>query len=323
MSKPILINQIRNTMAFLHYARSTEKSYIGWIVRCLKFYKYKTHPKDLGELDIQRFLTHLAVERNVSVSTQKQALNAIAFLYKKVLKIDDLGSFSQFTRATKPRNLPVVLSTQEVDSVLGNLSGVHWLVGVIMYGGGLRLNEALSLRIKDVDFDRQTLNVRKGKGGKDRCTVLPRSLVEPLSTHLLFVHRQHQQDLAAGFGAVYLPHALARKYPPAETQWAWQYVFPATKISTDPRSKANRRHHLHDSAISKAMRRAVKKSGITKHATSHTLRHSFATHLLEAGYDIRTIQELLGHKDLSTTMIYTHVANRGTSVLSPADRMVA
>lgn len=322
MSKPILMEQVRNTMAFLHYSRRTEKSYVGWIVRYLRFYDFKTHPKDLHEIDIERFLTYLAKERNVSVSTQKQALNAIAFLYKKVLKIE-LAGFSSFTRATKPRNLPVVLSKREVDGVLGNLSGVHWLVGMIMYGGGLRLNEALSLRIKDIDFDRQTLNVRDGKGGKDRGTVLPQSLVEPLKTHLLFVHRQHQQDLAAGFGTVYLPNALARKYPSAASEWAWQYVFPATRISTDPRSKARRRHHLHDSAISKAMRRAVKKSGITKQATSHTLRHSFATHLLESGYDIRTIQELLGHKDISTTMIYTHVANRGTSVLSPADRLAA
>lgn len=322
MSKPILMEQIRNTMAFLHYSRKTEKSYIGWIVRYLRYYEYKTHPKDLGEIDIQRFLTHLARECNVSASTQRQALNAIVFLYKQVLKIE-LGDFSQFVRPKKPRRLPVVLSRQEVDSVLCGLSGVHWLVGMILYGGGLRLNEALSLRVKDIDFDRQTITVRDGKGGKDRVTVLPHSLVEPLRAHLLFVKQQHQRDLAAGFGTVYLPNALAKKYQSAASEWGWQYCFPATKISTDPRSKARRRHHLHDSAIQKAMRRAVKQSGITKQASSHTLRHSFATHLLEDSYDIRTIQELLGHKDVSTTMIYTHVANRGASVLSPADRRVA
>lgn len=322
MSKPVLIEQIRNTIAFLHYSRKTEKSYIGWIVRYLRFYDYKVHPKDLGELDIQRFLTHLATEGNVAAATQRQALNAIVFLYKKVLKIE-LGDFSQFTRPKKPRRLPVVLSRDEVDLVMQGLSGVHWLVAMLLYGAGLRLNEALSLRIKDVDFDRKTVSVRDGKGGKDRVSVLPLSLSQSLQAHLVFVKQQHQRDIAAGFGTVYLPNALAKKYPNSATEWKWQYVFPASTISTDPRSNARRRHHLHDTTIQKAVRRAVRKSGITKQASCHTLRHSFATHLLEDGYDIRTIQELLGHKDVSTTMIYTHVANRGTAVLSPADRVAA
>ncbi len=320
--KPRLMDLIREKMALLHYSRRTEKTYCQWIVRYLRFYEYKTHPKDLGELDIQRFLTYLAVDRNVSQSTQKQALNAIAFLYKRVLEIN-LGDFSRFKRSSKPRRLPVVLTRVEVDSVIENLAGIHWLVAIVMYGGGLRLNEALSLRVKDLDFERETITVRAGKGDKDRVTILPKSFVEPIKAHLLFVKQQHTRDLAGGFGTVYLPHALARKYPTAASEWGWQYIFPASRISTDPRSKARRRHHLHESAIQKAVKRAVRKSGVVKQASCHTFRHTFATLLLEDGYDIRTIQKLLGHKDVSTTMIYTHVASREISVISPADRVAA
>jgi len=307
-------------MAFRRYSPKTVKAYCGWIADYLRYYKMERHPKDMGEGEVERYLTYLAKDRKVAASTQKQALNAIVFLYKHVLKVE-LGDFSSFSRPSKPQRLPVVLSKNEVDLVLGCLRGIQWIIGTLLYGCGLRLSEVTRLRVQDIDFERMTLIVRSGKGGKDRITVLPRSVVEPLKAHLVFVKRQHDRDLAAGFGSVYLPGALDKKYPQAPYEWKWQYVFPASSLAVDKKSKVKRRHHLHDTAVQKAMRHAVIKSGIIKKASCHTLRHSFATHLLEDGYDIRTIQELLGHKDVSTTMVYTHVANRGTSVISPADRM--
>lgn len=321
MAEVKLMEQVRNVMAFRRYSRRTVKAYCSWIVDYLRYYKMEKHPRDLGESDIEMYLTHLAKERRLAASTQKQALNAVVFLYKRVLKIE-LGDFSSFCKSSKPKRLPVVLSLREVDLLLSAMRGEHWLVAMLLYGCGLRINEAVRLRVMDVDFDRETVMVRGGKGNKDRATVLPKSVVEPLKAHLVFVKRQHDVDLNNGVGSVYLPGALAKKYPSAQFEWKWQYVFPAKRISKDPRSGVLRRHHLLDSTIQKAVRAAVVQSGISKKASCHTLRHSFATHLLEAGYDIRTIQELLGHKDVSTTMIYTHVANRGTSVVSPAD-MVA
>lgn len=320
MTKPKLMDQIRNTMIFKRYSKRTIEAYCGWIVQYLRYYKMEIHPRDLGENDIEQFLTYLAKERKVAVATQKLALNSIVFLYKHVLKIE-LGDFSSFSRAAKPKRLPTVLSKGEVDAVLGELRGVYWIVGVLLYGCGLRLLEALRLRVQDIDFDRRVLMVRGGKGDKDRITVLPISVIDPLRAHLVFVKRQHERDIVNGLGSVFLPGALAKKYPAAAREWKWQYIFPASTISVDPLSKERSRHHIHETAMQKAMRQAVIRAGITKKASCHTLRHSFATHLIEDGYDIRTIQELLGHSDVSTTMIYTHVANRGTSVISPADRM--
>jgi integron integrase len=278
------------------------------------------HPRDMDESHIEQFLTSLAKERRVAVATQKLALNAIVFLYRHVIK-KELGDFSSFSRSAKPKRLPTVLSKKEVSSVLDELRGSYWIVGTLLYGCGMRLLEALRLRVQDVDFDRRVVMVRGGKGDKDRITVLPASVIDPLQAHLVFIKRQHDSDLSAGFGSVYLPGALDKKHPSAATEWKWQYIFPSSTLSVDPGSKIKRRHHLHDTAMQKAMRQAVMRAGITKKASCHTLRHSFATHLIEDGYDIRTVQELLGHSDVSTTMIYTHVANRGTSVISPADRM--
>ena len=273
----------------------------------------------MGPTAIESFLSDLAVRRQVAASTQNQALSAIVFLYREVLR-DDPGWIEGIVRAKQPQKLPVVLSEAEVQRLLARLQGVKWIMAALLYGSGLRLMECLRLRIKDVDLEMRQIMVSEGKGGKDRRTVLPERVIPALDAHIAQVRLLHQSDLASGFGSAYLPHALARKYPNAAREWAWQYLFPAAHRSIDPRSGAERRHHIDETVLQRAVKQAVRDAGIDKPASCHSLRHSFATHLLQAGYDIRTIQELLGHEQLSTTMIYTHVLNRGgRGVLSPFD----
>jgi len=297
-----------------------KRVYCEWIKRYVRFHKYR-HPLDMGAPEVEAFLSDLAVRRDVSASTQNQALAALLFLYKQVLK-QELPWLGEVVRAKKPARLPVVLSIDEVQRILARLEGEVGLVARLLYGGGMRLMEGVRLRVKDVDFARNEITIRDGKGQKDRVTVLPATLVAPLKQHLARVRSIHQQELAEGRGDVYLPAALSRKYPRAPWEWAWQYVFPTSGLSVDPRSQAVRRHHFDEKRIQRAFKRALNASGIAKAATPHTLRHSFATHLLESGQDIRTVQELLGHADVKTTMIYTHVLNRGgLAVLSPLDRM--
>ena len=296
----------------------TEKTYLGWVCRYLLFFDSRA-PCQLGPKDVAAFLEYLALERNVAASTQNQALNALVFLYDKVLgrPIGDLGAFR---RAKRPKRVPVVLSRDEVRRLLAELKGMHWLIGSLLYGTGTRLMEALRLRVQDVEFDRRLVVVRRGKGDKDRVVPLPDSLAEPMGRHLQAVRALHHRDLEAGFGETLLPDALARKYPSAPRQWRWQFVFPSGRLSRDPYSTTTRRHHLHETSVQKAVAAAARGAGITKRASCHTLRHSFATHLLESGYDIRTVQELLGHSDVATTQIYTHVLNRGgIAVRSPLD----
>ena len=313
-----LLDQVREKMRVKHYAYRTEKTYIFWIRRFI-FFHGKRHPKDMGAKEIEAFLTHLAVNRRVAASTQNQALNALIFLYKKVLHIDISDPINS-VRAKRPARLPVVLSKDQTLNVIELMTGEQQLVVKLLYGSGLRLMECLRLRVKDVDFSMSQILVRHGKGGKDRITMLPVNVVEPLSLHLKRVRALHKEDCDRGFGHVNLPGALARKYPSASRQWAWQYVFPSKSLCRDPRSGEIRRHHLHESAVRKSIKKAAKMAGIHKPIGCHTFRHSFATHLLEAGYDIRTVQELLGHKDVTTTMIYTHVLNRGgKAVKSPLD----
>lgn len=317
--KPRLLDQVRQQIRLRNYSIRTEAVYAEWVKRYIRFHKYR-HPAEMGAAEIEAFLTDLAVRRNVAGSTQNQALAALLFLYKEVLKIE-LPWLEGIVRAKKPKHLPVVLTREEVARVLAELSGVHWIVGNLLYGSGLRLLEALRLRVKDVEFARGEILVRDGKGQKDRVTMLPRLVVTPLRQHLEEVMRLHRQDLAEGFGRANLPFALARKYPNAAAEWGWQFVFPSGNRSRDPRSSGIFRHHLHEKTIQRAVREAVCRAGLIKPATPHTLRHSFATHLLESGQDIRTVQELLGHADVKTTMIYTHVLNRGGfGVLSPLDR---
>lgn len=318
--KPRLLDQVRDQIRLKHYSIRTERVYCEWIKRYVRFHNYR-HPMEMGAPDVEAFLSDLAVRRDVSASTQNQALAALLFLYKQVLK-QDLPWLSEVVRAKKPARLPVVLSISEVQQILGQLDGDVGLIARLLYGGGLRLMEGVRLRVKDVDFSRNEIIIRDGKGQKDRVTVMPTSLVSPLRQHIARVRAVHQCELAEGRGDVYLPDALARKYPGAPFEWAWQYVFPAAGLSVDPRSGSVRRHHLDEKRVQRAFKRAVKASGLAKLATPHTLRHSFATHLLESGQDIRTVQELLGHADVKTTMIYTHVLNRGgLAVLSPLDRM--
>jgi integron integrase len=314
-----LLDQVRARIRLKHYSIRTEQAYADWIKRFILFHG-KRHPVTLGASEVEAFLTHLAVERNVAAATQNQARSALLFLYKDVLGTE-LPWLDGVEHARAPARLPVVLTRDEVASVLRELKGTHALIGGLLYGSGIRIMECVRLRIKDVEFSRFEIVVRDGKGAKDRVTMLPRGVSAALRDHLHKVSALHQQDLAAGYGAVYLPHALQRKYPDAATAWGWQYVFPAQRRSSDPRSGIERRHHLGDHAFQRAMRQAVSDAGVAKPATPHTLRHSFATHLLESGYDIRTIQELLGHSDVSTTMIYTHILNRGgRAVVSPLDR---
>ncbi len=312
-----LLDQMRDALQAQHYSIRTENAYVDWARRFILFH-HKRHPKDMGNPEIEAFLTHLAVERKVAASTQTQALSALLFLYRSVLhkELDELV----ITRARKPEHLPTVLTKSEAQRVLNAMSGVPQLMAKLLYGSGLRALECLRLRVKDVDFEQRQIVVRDGKGEKDRVTMLPENVVLPLQEHLAWVRQVHAQDLAAGQGAVYLPYALAVKYPNANREWGWQWVFPAKGLSEDPRSHVVRRHHVSESSLQKAVRAAAQLAGIAKPVTCHTFRHSFATHLLEAGYDIRTVQELLGHADVKTTMIYTHVLNRGgLAVRSPLD----
>jgi integron integrase len=312
-----LLDQVRDAIRLKHYSIRTEQAYVNWIKRYIHFHNVR-HPADMGAPEVQAFLTHLAVEGNVAASTQNQALSALLFLYNVVLH-QDLGPIDAM-RAKKPKRLPSVLTKEEVHRVLGHMSGTHLLMAKLLYGSGLRLMECLRLRVKDLDFAQCQILVRDGKGEKDRVTILPESVVVPLQDHLRIVKRTHEEDLAKGYGAAYLPYALERKDPNAEREWIWQYVFPANRLSVDPRSGIVRRHHVHESSLQKAVRAAARATGIPKRISPHTFRHSFATHLLEAHYDIRTVQELLGHKDVKTTMIYTHVLNRGgLAVRSPLD----
>jgi integron integrase len=297
----------------------TEEAYVGWVRRFI-LANDKRHPRELGAREVEAFLTHLAMRVHVSASTQNQALSALLFLYREVLQVE-LPWMENIRRAKKPERLPVVLSREEVAALLAEMNGETWLMASLLYGAGLRLMECVRLRVQDVDFVRREITVRRGKGGKDRRTVLPRALIEPLQREIERVRRVHGDDLAAGFGEVWLPDALARKYPNAAREWSWQYIFPASARSIDPRSGAERRHHLDETVLQRAVKQAVRRARIHKPATRHTLRHSFATHLIEGGYDILTVQELLGHKNVSTTQIYTHVLNRGgRGVLSPLDR---
>lgn len=319
---PRLLDAVRDKIRLKHYSLRTEQAYVDWIRRFVVF-NGKRHPAVLGASDVEAFLTDLAVARNVSASTQNQAKSAILFLYREVLG-KELPWLDNVEQARVPVRLPTVLTTDEVADVLDRLTGTNALIGRLLYGTGLRLLEALRLRVKDVEFTRGEILVRDGKGAKDRITMLPRALVTPLQAHLERVRTLHGCDLAEGFGAVFMPHALARKYPDAARAWAWQYVFPARSRAVDPRTGREGRHHVSEQAIQRAVRAAVVAAGLHKPATPHTLRHSFATHLLDAGYDIRTVQELLGHRDVSTTMIYTHVLNRGgRGVWSPLDRIAA
>lgn len=318
IQQPKLLEQVVAKLRVKHYSIRTEKAYIDWIKRYI-WHHGKRHPKDMGVAEVETFLTHLAVERNVSASTQNQAKSAILYLYKEVLGID-LPWLDNVTQAKAPKRLPVVLTQAEVQAVLSRLDGTMWLIASLLYGSGLRIMEALRLRVKDVDFARREILVREGKGFKDRVTMLPVSLIEPLKSHLLKVQALHMEDLSNGYGAVFMPMALDRKYPNAAKDWAWQYVFPSVKLSVDPRAKVIRRHHADEKTVQRGVKKAVNLAGLTKLATPHTFRHSFATHLLEGGYDIRTVQELLGHSDVATTMIYTHVLNKGgRGVSSPLD----
>jgi len=315
-----LLDRVREAVRTRHYSRRTEEAYVHWIRRFIVFHE-KRHPREMGAPEVSAFLTWLAVERRVSASTQNQALSALLFLYRQVLR-QDVGDLPSVVRARTPERLPVVLSRDEVSSVLKQLDGATRLVVLLLYGSGLRLQECLELRVKDIDVERNQVVVRRGKGQKDRLTTMAASAKPLLVPHLEAVKRQHNDDLACGFGRVVLPYALDRKYPNASTEWAWQFVFPASRMCRDPRFGPPSRYHLHESVIQRAVAAATRRAGIPKRVSCHTFRHSFATHLLEDGYDIRTVQELLGHADVSTTMIYTHVLSRGgLGVRSPADRL--
>ncbi len=316
--QPKLLDQVRDRLRLGHYSLRTERTYISWIRRYILFHG-KRHPKDIGKAEIEAFLTHLAVERHVAASTQNQALNALLFLYRHVLGAE-LPWMEDVVRAKRPQRVPEVLSSQEVAQVLAHLQGANRLMASLLYGSGLRLMEAIRLRVKDVDFDYRQIVVRSGKGAKDRVTPLPSRIEPELRAQIDAVALQHAADRRTGYGTVYLPHALSVKYANAAIELAWQYVFPAKDLSTDPRSGGIRRHHVNEKGLQRAVKQAVARAGIRKKASCHTLRHSFATHLLERGSDIRTVQELLGHKNVQTTMLYTHVLNRGGhGVVSPLD----
>lgn len=312
-----LLEQVRDAIRVRHYSYRTEKTYIYWIRRYILFHN-KRHPQEMGADEVTAFLTHLAVSEQVAASTQNQAMQAIVFLYRAVLQQEVQGIDA--IRAKASRKLPTVLTPAEVQLVLQQLHGVYRLIAQLLYGSGLRVSEGLRLRVKDLDFAQHQIIVRDSKGDKSRITMLPSRLVAPLHDHLSVVQGKHRADLDCGYGSVYLPFALERKYPRASRQWVWQYVFPADRLSEDPRGGVVRRHHVHETSVQRAVRDAAQQSGIEKRISCHTFRHSFATHLLQSGYDIRTVQELLGHKDVKTTMIYTHVLNRGGfGVKSPLD----
>lgn len=319
-SSPKLLARVRATMRARHLSVRTERAYTAWIRRYIRYHDTR-HPQELNDEHVVAFLTHLAAEQRVARSTQVQAMSALVLLYADVLK-KPLGNVRHVIRSTTPARLPVVLTQDEVRSLLSKLEGSPKLVATLLYGSGLRLQEALTLRVKDLDLDAGEIRVRRGKGGKDRVTMLPQTVVPALREHLATTKARHDKDLRAGGGRVELPGALERKSPSWGRYFGWQWVFPAHRRYVDAESGEIRRHHLHETVIQRAVQRAVSAAGITKHATCHTLRHSFATHLLEAGYDIRTVQELLGHTDVSTTMIYTHVLNRNRiGVRSPADKL--
>ena len=314
-----LLDQLTERCRVKHYSLRTERAYRDWVKRFI-LANGRRHPRDMGAVEVETFLSQLATEADVAASTQNQALSALLFLYREVLRID-LPWMESVVRAKRPQRVPAVLSRAEVARLLTMLDGQVWLMTALLYGTGMRLMECLRLRVQDVSFDRSEIVVRNGKGGKDRRVPLPQRLRERLKEQIERTRLLHAQDLAQGFGRVYLPHALARKYPNAPVEFAWQYVFPARRHSADPRSGEVRRHHVDEAVLQRAVKNACRKAGIEKPATCHTLRHSFATHLLESGQDIRTVQELMGHKDVSTTQIYTHVLGRGANgVLSPLDQ---
>ena len=318
MPTPRLLDQVRAAIRIRHYSIRTEEAYVHWIVAFIRFQQMR-HPREMGAREVTAYLSYLAMQRDVAASTQRQALSALLFLYKQVLEID-LPWLDDLVRPKKPARLPTVLNRDEVSRVLDAVRPEHALMARLLYGTGMRLMECLRLRVKDVDFIRREILVREGKGNKDRVTMLPQSLVAPLQEQLRRARVLYEHDRANGSAGVYLPHALSRKYPDAGESWAWFWVFPAAGLSIDPRSGIERRHHAHEKALQRAMKDAVAQSGVCKPVSVHTLRHSFATHLLNSGYDICTVQELLGHSDVSTTMIYTHVLNRGgRGVVSPLD----
>ena len=320
IGRPRLLERVHQAIRVRHYSRRTEEAYVHWIRRFI-FFNGKRHPELLGEAEVTGFLNHLAAERKVAAATQNQALSAILFLYREVLG-RELTWLDGVQRPSRPPRLPVVLSRAEVERLLAQLTGTHWLIASLLYGAGLRVMEALRLRVKDVELSYRQILVRDGKGEKDRVTMLPEKLVQPVRGHLERVRSLHAQDRKEGYGEVSLPYALARKYPRAGHEWCWQFVFPSKHRSADPEDGVIRRHHLYESVPQRAIKEAVRAAGIAKHVSCHTLRHSFATHLLESGSDIRTVQELLGHSDVSTTMIYTHVLNKGgRGVTSPLDRL--
>jgi integron integrase len=317
-AKPKLLEQVRGTLRMKHYSYRTEQQYLGWIRRFI-LYHGKRHPREMSQREVERFLSHLATDRHVSASTQNQALSAILFLYRQVLKIE-LPWLENVVRAKRPARIPVVLTPEEVTDLLSHLDGYFRIIAQLMYGSGLRLMETLRLRVKDLDFSYAQIVVRDGKGRKDRVTVLPDSAVKPLRIQLLLVEEQHESALRRGYAGVELPFALERKYPDAHTHFGWQYVFPAARPSRDPQSGTLRRHHISEASVQRAVRHAAREASISKPVGPHTLRHCFATHLLERGYDIRTVQELMGHADVRTTQIYTHVMKKGASgVKSPLD----
>jgi len=318
MPTPKLLDQVRHVARMRHLSLSTERAYVGWIRRFILFHN-KKHPKEMAETEIREFISDLAVNAKISASTQTVALSAILFLYRDVLK-KSLAYIDQIERAKSSKKLPVVFTRSEIQALLARLDGTHHLIASLLYGSGMRLMEAIRLRVKDIDFERGELTIREGKGAKDRVTMLPESLRNGLLAHLKKVRVLHNSDLRTGLGTVLLPFALSKKYPRTAREWSWQFVFPSRQLSRDPRTGETRRHHIHPDHVQRSVKRAIVAAQIFKNGSCHTLRHSFATHLLEDGYDIRTVQELLGHTDVRTTMIYTHVLNRGgRGVKSPLD----